>query len=264
MSSQQIPYIKASGCGNTFLLVDQQHAPTGKRGDVSVRMCAASGVGADGVEWIAASTAPDADVDAILINADGSEAEISGNGTRCVAAHWAAKKGNKTVRVRTGAGVKSCVLTARHDFEFEFETDLGVPEIEGEIELTLPSGPLKGTKLSMGNPQFVVLVDDFDFEWRKRGGQIQAQEIFTHGTNVDFVRVIGPNEIEARFFERGVGETQSSGTGSCASAVAAISAGRVKSPVKVNAAGGAQTVTWNGNVLLRGPARIEQSGVFEL
>jgi diaminopimelate epimerase len=263
VSNRQIPYIKASGCGNTFLLVEQQHATAKQRHEISVRMCSASGAGADGVEWITLSPSSDADVDAVLINADGSEAEISGNGTRCVAAHWTAKHGKDVVRVRTGAGVKECRLISRSGFDFEFQMNVGVPELEGEVELTLSTGNLKGTKLSMGNPQFVVFVKDFEFEWRKRGAQIQAQELFTHGTNVDFVRVTGPNEIEARFFERGVGETQSSGTGSCASAVAAIHSGLVKSPVRVNAVGGAQTVIWDKNVLLRGPARIEQSGVFQ-
>lgn len=261
--SQSIPYIKASGCGNTFLLVDQQHVSAAMRPETSVHMCAAGGIGADGVEWISASKDGEADVDAMLVNADGSEAEISGNGTRCVAAHWVAKHSGKSVRVRTGAGVKECRLTDRKGYEFEFEMDVGEPKVEGEVALALLSSKIKGTKLSMGNPQFVVFVKDFAFEWRKQGAEIQAQHaVFLQGTNVDFVRVISASEIEVRFFERGVGETPSSGTGSCASAVAAIAAGLAKSPVKVNAMGGAQTVTWDKTVTLRGPAKIERSGVF--
>lgn len=260
MSDRTIPYIKASGCGNVFILIEADQPDPDRRREISVRAC--KELGADGVEWIQKSDGPAADVDAVLINADGSEAGISGNGTRCVAARWAAMHGGEMVRVRTGAGVKECTLIARNGDDFEFEMDLGAPGVEGEVSLQLASGAIKGTKLSMGNPQFVVFVDDFRFPWRERGAEIQAHKIFTQGTNVDFVRVISSHEIEARFFERGVGETQSSGTGSCASAVAAITAGRATSPVKVNAAGGAQTVLWNGGVLLRGPARLESEGVL--
>lgn len=262
MSKREIAYVKASGCGNIFLLVDQAAAPREKWPELTVQMCAAQG--ADGVEWTAADPGPDADMEAILINADGSEAEISGNGTRCVAAHCAATRGIGTVRVRTGAGVKECKLITRQENVFEFEMNLGIPQVDGEIELQLPTGKIKGTKLSMGNPQFVVFVSDFDLDWRKQGAEIQAQKIFIHGTNVDFVRRVSATEIEARFFERGVGETQSSGTGSCASAVAAIASGLAESPVKVNAPGGPQTVVWEKSVWLRGPAKLEEPGIIAL
>lgn len=262
MSSKPIRYVRASGCGNVFLLVEAANARVEERAGITRKMCAQ--LSADGVEWTATSTASDADVDASLINADGSEAEISGNGTRCVAAWWMSLHGGEVIRIRTGAGVKECRLTVRHGDEFEFEMNLGEPLLQGELELALPSGKRSGTRLSMGNPQFIVFVDDFDFDWRKVGAEIQAQLVFTEGTNVDFVRVISVAEIEARFFERGVGETQSSGTGSCASAVAAIAAGKAKSPVKVNAVGGSQTVVWEKGVLLRGPARVEEEGTFRL
>src|SRR3954464_5346269 len=151
VNDRKIPFIEASGCGNAFLIVQQSEATPEERSSVSVRLC---GPGADGVEWIAPSTADDADVDAVLINADGSEAELSGNGTRCVAAHWVAANGGDVVRVRTGAGVKQCKLTARDGDDFEFETNHGEPQFEGEVEITLPIGKVKGIKLSMGNPQF--------------------------------------------------------------------------------------------------------------
>jgi diaminopimelate epimerase len=262
VSSKEIRYVSASGCGNVFLLVDAAMAPVEARAEITRKMCAQ--LSADGVEWTAASISSGADVDAGLINADGSEAEISGNGTRCVAAWWVSGHGGELVRVRTGAGIKECRLIRREANEFEFEMNLGEPLLQGELELALPSDKRIGTRLSMGNPQFVVFVDGFDFDWQKVGAEIQAQAVFTEGTNVDFVRVVGTAEIEARFFERGVGETQSSGTGSCASAVATIAAGKAKSPVRVNAVGGSQTVVWEKGVLLRGPARVEEEGTFRL
>jgi diaminopimelate epimerase len=115
----------------------------------------------------------------------------------------------------------------------------------------------------MGNPHYVVFVDEFSPAWQKEGAEIGRHNDFKHGVNVEFVRVQGEHEIEVRFYERGVGETQSSGTGSCASAVASIAAGYVKSPVKVHAAGGTQVVRWTeGKVFLRGPAQLICQGEF--
>src|SRR5205814_3963251 len=141
-----------------------------------------------GVEWISA-VAHDPDVDAHLINADGSEAELSGNGTRCVAAYWVAEHGGSSVRVKTGAGVKLCKLVKKSGRKFEFEMNMGVPKIEGKLVLPLSSGKVDGTKIGMGNPQFVCLVEEFSPQWRAIGAEIQAQEVFPHGTNVDFVRI---------------------------------------------------------------------------
>src|SRR5690242_15091967 len=102
---------------------------------------------ADGVEWITPSPDADADVNATLINADGSEAELSGNGTRCVAAYWVARHGaGDRVRVRTGAGVKECHLRARDGDDFEFQMNMGEPKIEGVLDMTLPVGKCKGMK----------------------------------------------------------------------------------------------------------------------
>lgn len=263
MSSRSVPFTKASACGNDFLLIDGAHLPSNPS-DFTRRICDRhNGIGADGVEWIYPGSA-NADVEARLINADGSPAEVSCNGTRCVAAYWLAQQSGKydRVNVLTGAGVKECRLASRHGHDFEFEMKIGKPELHGERTLKLKDSTVTGLKLGMGNPQFVVFVDDFNFPWPSRGAEIQAQPEFPEGTNVDFVRIVGPQLIESRFFERGAGETQSSGTGSCASAVAAISARGAKSPVTVQARGGAQVVRWEQEVYLQGPARLIASGEF--
>jgi diaminopimelate epimerase len=119
-----------------------------------------------------------------------------------------------------------------------------------------------GTKVSTGNPHFVIFVEDFQEGWQRQAALIGAQPQFPQGTNVEYVVVRGAHEIEIRLFERGVGETQSSGTGSCASAVAAIAGGRVASPVMVIAPGGSQTVRWENQVYLRGPATLICRGEF--
>ena len=110
-TSTGIPFTKASACGNDFLIVDGAHA-SGDLAALTRRLCDRhNGVGADGVEWLF----PDAEVDVMarLINADGSEAEISGNGTRCVAAEICSRENKTEVVIRTGAGLKTCRLTAR-------------------------------------------------------------------------------------------------------------------------------------------------------
>jgi diaminopimelate epimerase len=251
-----------SACGNDFLIVEGIYA-----GDdiaaLSRRLCDRhNGIGADGIEWLYPDT--QADIKVCLLNADGSEAEISGNGTRCVAAEILSREteDKKEITIRTGAGVKTCRLTHRAGFNFEFETSMGQPEDIGK--LTIESGGLHitGTQVSLGNPHFVVLVEKFPDKWQEQAALIAAQPPFPHGTNVEFVIVRSAHEIEMRIFERGAGETQSSGTGSCASAVAAIASGHVTSPVNVIAPGGTQTVTWQNEIHLRGTASLICRGEY--
>ncbi|MFZ0481491.1 MAG: diaminopimelate epimerase [Terriglobales bacterium] len=255
-----IHFTKASACGNDFLIVATGEA-VGDLSALSRRLCDRhNGVGADGVEWIF----PDAEADAIarLINADGSEAEISGNGTRCVAAEICSRAEKREVVIRTGAGLKTCRLLSRRGATFEFETDMGAAVVGEQLAIDAKSVHAVGTRVSTGNPHFVILAEEFPHDWQGQAALIQSQPQFPQGTNVEYVVVRRPNEIEIRLFERGVGETQSSGTGSCAAAVAAIASGRVASPVTVVAPGGAQTVRWEDHIYLRGPATLICRGEF--
>ena len=259
-----LPFTKASACGNDFLLVEGAHA-SGDLAALTRRLCDRHrGVGADGVEWLFPDA--EADVKARLINADGSEAEISGNGTRSVAAEICSRGGKTEVVVRTGAGLKTCRLISqnggRQGSTFEFEVDMGQPEVGGELSIETMWLRAVGTKVSMGNPHYVIFVENFQDGWQRQAALIGAQPQFPQSTNVEYVVVRGAHEIEIRLFERGVGETESSGTGSCASAVAAIASGRVASPVTVIAPGGSQTVRWENQVFLRGPATLVCRGEF--
>jgi diaminopimelate epimerase len=258
-----IPFVKATACGNDFLLIDAALAPP----DIQVftrRLCDRhDGVGADGVEWMSPHFS--ADVEIRLINADGSPAEISGNGTRCVAAYVCAMQEKERVSILTGAGLKVCSLTSRRDSEYEFETDMGQAAIQPELFVKTTAGDFRGIPVSMGNPHFVIFVDDFTRNWQSQAAEIQNSASFPEGVNVEFVRVDSKFDLRVRFYERGAAETLSSGTGSCASAAAAISVGRVASPVKVHAPGGTQTVRRVGdNIFLRGPARLLCRGEFFL
>lgn len=258
-----IPFVKATACGNDFLLIDAALAPT----DIAAftrRICDRhDGVGADGVEWMAPHFS--ADMEIRLINADGSPAEISGNGTRCVAAYVCAMQGKERISILTGAGTKICSLTSRRDSEYEFEMEMGKGTVAPELALKISSGQVSGIPVSMGNPHYVIFVPEFARNWQSQAADIQKQPQFPAGVNVEYVVVDSKFDLRARFYERGAGETKSSGTGSCACAVAAMSLGRADSPVKVHAPGGTQTVRRIGeNLFLRGPARLLCQGEFFL
>jgi diaminopimelate epimerase len=258
-----IPFVKASACGNDFLLIDGALAPE----DIAAftrRICDRhNGVGADGVEWMQPHFT--ADVEIKLINGDGSSAEISGNGTRCVAAYICEQRGKERISILTGAGMKICQFTGRRDSEYEFETEMGEAVVGAELAVKIATAEVRGIPVSMGNPHYVIFLPEFPADWQSRAAEIQRSPQFPEGVNVELVVPRGKSDVHVRFFERGAGETLSSGTGSCASALAAIAVGRAQSPVKVHAPGGTQTVRVDaGKVFLRGPARIVARGEFFL
>ena len=268
-----IPFTKAHACGNDFLIVSEDDAEGHDLAELARRLCARNtGVGADGVEffrWTGICAGRIA-----LRNADGSAAEISGNGTRCVAAWMALKmdaRAGDEMRIETGAGTRVCrieSLGAAGTNTVEIAAEMGVPRFAPRT-VRLPSGiEISGIEASIGNPHFVVEAGDADFlaaarSWQSLGEEICFHPDFPHRINVEFVRVRGPREIEIRIFERGVGPTLSSGTGTCAAAVAAIAFHGCQSPLRVVAPGGAQTVDWRGagtELKLTGPAAIVAAG----
>ncbi len=255
-----VPFIKASACGNDFLIIDAAIS-TGDLHTLTRAICDRhNGIGADGVEWIL--PAQDADLRIKLVNADGSDAEISGNGTRCVAAWYCSQHPATLVRIETDAGLKTCELISRDGHSFEFRAAMGEPRVDGETAVGLSYDEVKGVPVSMGNPHFVVFVAEFEPQWKELAAEVAVHRDFPHGTNVEFVRVLNEHEIDVRIWERGVGETLSSGTGSSASAVAAIRTGRAESPVRVHTPGGSQTVEWDGQVYLTGSATLLCRGEF--
>src|SRR5579859_6370316 len=143
-----IPFVKASACGNDFLVIDGLHAPPDLPA-FSRGICDRhNGVGADGVEWL--FPAQDADIRARLINADGSDAEISGNGTRCVAAYLCSENPRTKIAVRTGAGIRTCLLTSHSENVFEFEIGMGAVTVERELAVKTRAGEIRGIPVSMG------------------------------------------------------------------------------------------------------------------
>jgi diaminopimelate epimerase len=255
-----VPFTKASACGNDFLIIEGS-AVSRDHAEFTQRICDRhNGVGADGVEWL--FPVKGAHIEARLINADGSPAEISGNGTRCVAAYLCAQRKRKAFVVKTGVGLKTCTLTGKNGATYEFETAMGVPEIGGTIAIATQFGEIDGMPVSMGNPHFVIFVDQVWPDWQNRAAHIQRVVGFKQGINVELVVVRNAMNIDVVFYERGVGETQSSGTGSSAAAVASIASGRARSPLRVHASGGIQEVRFDREVFLRGPATLLCEGEF--
>ncbi|MBZ5622077.1 MAG: diaminopimelate epimerase [Acidobacteriia bacterium] len=263
----KIPFTKAHGAKNDFLLTWQNDAPEGDLAAMARAICDRhTGVGADG--WLLVTPPVDADAEGSiqLYNSDGSMAEISGNGTRCAAAllvrHGYAAG---VVRVRTGAGIKTLRLLKRTALAFEFDMNMGRPEITAErFELPLSTGPRDVTLLWVGNPQCAVPVDDFDFDWRAMGAEIERHPHFPNRTNVSFLKHVDAHTIDVRFYERGAGETMSSGTGSTGAAAAAVARGMVESPVRVLTPAGPIDLRFEADVFLTGPAEITSEGEFFL
>lgn len=258
----KIPFTKAHGARNDFLLTWHSDLEDSVNLAESARaICDRhTGVGADG--WLLLAPAADADVAIELYNSDGSISEISGNGTRCAAVYLVENdRAGESVRIATGAGVKQLNLVSRNGHKFVFEMNMGTARIE-ELRVQLAGD---ATILNVGNPQCAVFVDDFEFDWRAQGAWIERHPKFPRRTNVSFVRVEDPHRLEVRFWERGAGETMSSGTGSTGAAAAALARGLVSSPVEVRTPAGPLHVRWEGDaILLAGPAEIVARGDFYL
>lgn len=256
-----IPFTKAHGARNDFLLSWRDQLPASFDSQAaSVAICDRhTGAGADG--WLLVSRAESAEGAIELWNSDGSRSEISGNGTRCAAAFLIdAGRAGEDVRILTGAGLKYLHLLERVGRRYSFEMNMGQARIE---DLRTAIFDLDATILNVGNPQCAVFVKNFELDWRALGAQIERHSRFPNRTNVSFVHVLDDHTLDVRFFERGAGETMSSGTGSTGAAAAAVARGLVSSPVHVLTPAGPLELRWKQeDILLAGPAEIVASGEF--
>jgi diaminopimelate epimerase len=277
-----IEFSKAHACGNDFLIVEAQHVGGRDLAGLTRAMCArTTGIGADGVEYLTLSN--DREGTIRLYNADGSIAEISGNGTRCVAAWMAYRAGlrgplriGEEFRLNTDAGLRVCRLEEMNGAEFQFTTAMGVPEVRRatvrlhDREEVRGTEEIRGAAVSTGNPHFVISVADESFTiagrpWQEIGAAICTHPDFPKQTNVEFVHRLADDHIAIRIFERGVGPTSSSGTGTSATAAAMIALEAMPETLRVLAPGGEQTVTWAGGdaeLQLTGPAVVLATGTW--
>jgi len=274
-----IPFLKMHGCGNDFIVFDDRRDRFSWHdlGELARRHCRRRfGVGADGLIAVA-NPAADADFEMRYVNADGSRAEMCGNGIRCVGKFIAEELGwpQDSAQILTGAGVLPVTLIREDARVVEVTVTMGVPGLSaGEVPTTLrPAGervtgvvldvdhePLALTAVSLGNPHAVCFVEQLtDDQVYKVGPLLETHPVFPHKTNAEFVRVLASDRLRMRVWERGVGETLACGTGACASVVAAVLTGRARhgEQVTVQLNGGELKITWPAEdrpVLMTGPA----------
>lgn len=259
-----LPVIKSHAYGNDFLYVEEAHLPGGDRAALARVMCErCTGIGADGLV-IYRRTPRGAVMQ--LLNADGSYSEVSGNGVRGLAAalidvHHQAPV-HDTVVVDTDAGEKRLTLIGRDQGRPIFRAWMGHPTEPAEVDLDVGGQPLRVVALRVGNPQCVRLESALSEErMRRLGPLLEHHPFFPEGTNVEFALVENPGRLRILIWERGVGPTRSSGTGTCAAAVAGAAFGGAGRDVEVLAPGGTQRVEWREDGLhLTGWAEVLMQG----
>ncbi len=275
-----LPFAKMHGCGNDYVVVDAFHHPVEDPAALARAVCARrTGVGSDGL--LLALPGERAPLRMRMFNVDGSEAEMCGNGLRCLV-KFALERGvvpwAEAGSVETGAGLLTWEVRATGREGGRLRVDevalgLGRPLLErGLVPMRGPAGrvvdealdlggrALSITAVSVGNPHAVTYVDDVDaVPLAELGPRVERHPAFPNRTNVEFVEVVSRGEVRQRTWERGCGETEACGTGACAVAVAGVLTGRTDREILVHLRGGDLHVAWEeepagGRVTLRGPA----------
>lgn len=285
----KVAFAKFHGLGNDFLVVGVEGLPR-SLSELARAICDRhTGVGADGLLVLMPPGEKKHQARLRFFNADGSEAEMSGNGIRCAAAFLAKfSRPRRTFLIETAAGVKSLEKLKESEGEWLFRVGMGAPIIDPAkipfdagnasvpivgFALRTRQGVVHATVTSMGNPHCSIFVKDFDrlgetdgpsLQWESVGSEIESSPLFPNRTNVEFVKVISRQEIAVRFWERGVGHTMSSGTGSCAAAVASMLNDFTKREIRVQTEAGTLQVEWpeDGEITLTGPVERIAQGIY--
>lgn len=274
--AELIKFTKMHGAGNDYIYVNTMDFPIRNPEELAIKWSAPhTGIGSDGLVLIGSSEV--ADFSMRIFNADGSEAMMCGNASRCIG-KYVYDKGltdKKTITLETLAGIKELQLTTQkvasnpREEVTEVTVDMGRPEV-GETALELKAGETHytGTVVSMGNPHLVIFVDDItQIDLPAIGPQLEFHPLFPNRTNVEFVQVISPDEVRMRVWERGSGITQACGTGASATAVAGAVTGKTGRTAKVIMDGGPLTIRWDkssGKVYMTGGAMKVFEGELEI
>ena len=267
-----LEFTKMQGLGNDYIYIDATKIRIKNPSMLAKYMSDRHfGVGADGLILILPSSK--ADFSMRMFNADGSEAEMCGNGIRCVAKFVYDKclTDKKIITVDTKAGIKTLTLNVVGKYVDTVKVDMGIPKYESEcipvisntkiaknLKIEILDKIFDVTCVSMGNPHTVIFVDDVDsFDVKKYGELIEKNEMFPQRTNVEFVEIKDNSNIKMRVWERGTGETLACGTGACASVVACVLNGLTSRNVRVQLLGGNLDILYNDNnhVYMTGPAK---------
>ena len=265
-----LPFTKMHGLGNDYIYVDARDVRIPNPEALSVRLSDRHfGIGSDGLVLIGRSSI--ADFSMRMFNADGSEAQMCGNATRCIAryVHDKGLTDKDTITLETLAGIKTLKLILKESGEVLGVTvDMGPYKlIDGAPEAVLAAGrSWQGTGVSTGNPHYVIFVDDAEkVDVAGAGPVIEKLPVFPEGTNVEFVSVLEEGRLRMRVWERGSGITLACGTGACATAAAAILKGVCSSPVTIVMDGGPLSVSVeNGRIFMTGPATLVFEGIIEI
>jgi len=257
-----IRFAKAHAYGNDFLYVDRGDIKGLALPALAREMCERhTGIGADGL-IIYGRTAAGATME--LFNADGGRAEVSGNGVRGLAALLLLgdDRTDAAVTITTDAGPKRVTRAGAAGSRPTFRTAMGLPADVKQVTLDAAGEPVNAVVMNFGNPQCIILGPQPDDErFNRLGAILEKHSFFPDATNVEFATVEAPDAIRIRIWERGVGPTQSSGTGSCASFVAAVQFGGAARDAMVIAPGGPQRVEWrDDSVYLTGWAEVLGEG----
>ncbi len=281
-----IKFCKFHGFGNDYIVVEKDELQTiSDIGEFTTQICHRNtGVGGDGIALLEKLNGNDeADYSCRIINPDGSEAGFSGNGTRCAVAYLYYKNlwTDKKLKLETKSGIKNYDFLSREENEFWFLAELGKPKFTSveipfrsdefleritNYELRVTDRILPITAVNVGNPVCVIFVEDYKFDWRKIGAEIESHERFPERTNVVFVKIHDRENIEIKIWERGAGETSSSGTCSIAAAVAAAFTNKSNRKVAVYAEGGTTEAFWreDDEMLITGSAELTFCGEWNL
>ena len=256
----ELSFVKMHGLGNDFVLLDGRKEPLAQLDvkNLAIEMCDRHfGIGADGLLMVWPSTK--AHYRMQVINPDGSEAEMCGNGIRCFAkyVYETDQLKEEVISVETLAGTLLPAVILENGKVIGVEVDMGTPQKIQNLNLKIQNNDFVITEVSMGNPHAVIFVDDLSLiNLEEVGPLIENDPHFPNRTNVEFANVINDKEIEVLVWERGAGETLACGTGACATLVAANQAGKIGRRAIVKLPGGNLDIEWteDNHVLMRGPA----------
>lgn len=267
-----IKFTKMHGLGNDYVYIDAISQNIERKSELAQFVSNRNfGVGSDGLILIERSTV--ADFKMTMFNSDGSQAEMCGNGIRCVAKFIYDKKmtDKTTLKIETLAGIKILELDIEKGEVKKVRVDMGEPILEAEkipvistenpvknLVLTAKDKEFKFTCVSMGNPHAITIVEGTEkFDVKKYGEELEVDKAFPRRTNVEFVQIVDKNTIKMRVWERGAGETLACGTGACATAVACNLNGLTDRKVTIELLGGNLEIEWNkenNHVYMTGPA----------
>lgn len=265
----RIEFTKMHGAGNDYIYVNVMQYHIADPAKVSILWSDRhKGIGSDGLVLIDKSPVPEADFSMRIFNADGSEAMMCGNASRCIGKYLYERNltTKSNIRLLTKSGIKILDLHVKDGVVKSVTVDMGEPQLENEEQFISSRGLEQGTFVSMGNPHYVIFTDNVD-QVGETGRVLEHHPAFPQRCNIEFARVENEGIIRTRVWERGSGITQACGTGACATAVAACMAGRAGRQSQIVMDGGTLDIEWNehdNHVYMTGPAEFIFDGEIEL